>query len=57
MSDTPRTITISPSKHIWREYDIDVSIEINPGNRNVVNISHEEAVTLRDKLTQYLERN
>ena len=54
MSDTPRPIRITQSKGIWQEHEIDVVLEVSPGMTTVLNISREEAATLREKLNQYL---
>lgn len=54
MTDTPRPINIMQSKGIWREYEIDINLEVSPGMSTVINISRAEATALRDKLNHYL---
>lgn len=57
MTDTSRPINITQSKGIWREHEIDINLEVSPGMSTVINISREEAATLRDKLNHYLGDN
>ena len=54
MSNTPRSISVTPSKGIWREHEIDVVLEVSPGMTTVLNVSREEVIILRDKLNRYL---
>ena len=54
MTDTPRPIRITRSKVIWREHEIYVVLEVNPGTATVLNISREEAAIFRDELNRYL---
>ena len=54
MSNTPRPISVTPSKGIWREHEIDVVLEVSPGMTTVLNVSREEVIILRDKLNRYL---
>ena len=54
MSNTPRPISVNPSKGICREHEIDVVLEVSPGMTTVLNVSREEAAVLRDKLNRYL---
>lgn len=39
MSSTPRPISITQSKGIWREHEIDVVLEVSPGMTTVLNVS------------------
>ncbi|MCG7467221.1 hypothetical protein MHY13_03610 [Corynebacterium sp. ACRPE] len=55
-----RPIEVCSAKQIWQEYEIDVRILIGGGQYgggqwSVLNISREEAVTLRNKLNDFLE--
>lgn len=54
MSSTPRPISITQSKGIWREHEIDVVLEVSPGMTTVLNMSREEAAILCNKLNRYL---
>lgn len=54
MSNTLRPISITQSKGIWREHEIDVVLEVSPGMTTVLNISREEAAIFRDELNRYL---
>lgn len=50
-----RPIEVCPAKQAWQEHEIDVRLLINNGKWSVWSISREEALTLRDKLTDFLE--
>lgn len=49
-----RPIEVCSAKQIWQDYEIDVRLLVSGGQWSVLNISREEAVTLRDKLNDFL---
>ena len=56
-SNTSRPITVTPSTGIWREHDINVTLETSPGMTNVLNISRNELIALRSDIDRYLENH
>lgn len=50
----PRYVSVGKAVGVWRDYEIDVRLEVSPGMHTVISITREEAAILRDKLTRYL---
>lgn len=50
----PRYVSVGKAVGVWRDYEIDVRLEVSPGMHTVISITREEATILRDKLNRYL---
>ena len=50
----PRYVEVRKAVGVWREYEIDVRLEVAPCQYNSLTMSREEAAALRDKLNHYL---
>lgn len=53
----PRYVDVRKAIGVWRDYEIDVRLEVSPGMHTVISITRAEAIILRDKLTRYLGDN
>lgn len=50
----PRYVQVRKSVGVWREYEIDVRLEVAPCQYSTLTMSRAEATALRDKLNHYL---
>ena len=50
----PRYVEVSKAVVVWRDYEIEVRLEVAPFQYTVMNMSRAEASILRDKLNRYL---
>ncbi len=50
----PRYVEVRKTVGVWREYEIDVRLEVAPCQYSTLTMSREEEAALRDKLNRYL---
>lgn len=50
----PRYVEVRKAVGLWRDYEIDVRLEVAPYKYSTLNMSRAEATALRDKLNRYL---
>jgi len=50
----PRYVEVREAVGIWRDYEIDVRLEVSPRQYSTLTMSRAEATALRDKLNRYL---
>ena len=52
-----RKITVERDNPVWQEYDREVKVELwhNPNQTTSLRLSREEALSLRDALTSFLQ--
>lgn len=50
----PRYVEVSKAVGMWRDYEIDVRLEVAPYQFSTLTMSRDEATELRDKLNRYL---